>query len=355
MRKRNILIAVIALLFMTPSFASKSDVIVRTINVNPPSGLKGAAQTTKVIYIMPLPFDAQQKKKLLTPQLSSLKSNISQDNLPAAVNNGMNGVPVLDQGMHGSCVTFAITAAVDALLGQGDYASQLCNLELGSYLEPRSYMYSGWDGSMGEMVLSQMMTYGMVNKTKQTSVGCAGVTQYPLMDPNNQGMPISLEEFKQKSEILTGRIYWEKVLSFQQRFNWTSMSDPEWVLQKVKQLLVAGQTNRDSRLSFAVALPVDYCSVGACGTYHARYDSWVMSSAIKNDSLAELGGHQMIIFGYDDNAVAVDNEGSKHKGLLILRNSWSTEAGDQGNYYMSYDFFKQFVYEIQEIKLDKTR
>ncbi len=38
---------------------------------------------------------------------------------PEKVELGMNGVPVLNQGMHGTCVTFAVTAAVDAALGKG--------------------------------------------------------------------------------------------------------------------------------------------------------------------------------------------------------------------------------------------
>jgi C1A family cysteine protease len=45
----------------------------------------------------------------------------SRVDLPSSVNLGMNNVPVLDQGRHGTCATFATTAAVDAALGQGDY------------------------------------------------------------------------------------------------------------------------------------------------------------------------------------------------------------------------------------------
>lgn len=43
-----------------------------------------------------------------------------------AVELGMNSVPVLDQGSYGTCVTFATTAAMDAVLGLGDYISQQC-------------------------------------------------------------------------------------------------------------------------------------------------------------------------------------------------------------------------------------
>ena len=77
----------------------------------------------------------------------TLKQTKSWGNLPKRILLGMNNVPVLDQGSHGTCVTFAITAAIDAALSKGDYISQLCQLELGTYLEPMGYSVSGWDGS----------------------------------------------------------------------------------------------------------------------------------------------------------------------------------------------------------------
>ena len=57
----------------------------------------------------------------------------------------------------------------------------------------------------------------------------------------------------------------------------------------------------------------------------------------------------MIITGYDDKAVAYDLNGKQHVGLLTLRNSWSENAGDNGNYYMTYDYFKKYASEAQAI------
>ena len=59
----------------------------------------------------------------------------------------------------------------------------------------------------------------------------------------------------------------------------------------------------------------------------------------------------MIITGYDNDAITVDDEGQKHQGLLTLRSSWGKDAGDQGNFYMSYDYFRVFVLEAQQIIL----
>lgn len=43
--------------------------------------------------------------------------------IPRSVQLGMNDVPVLEQGQHGTCVTFAVTAALDATLHHGQYSS----------------------------------------------------------------------------------------------------------------------------------------------------------------------------------------------------------------------------------------
>ena len=91
----------------------------------------------------------------------------------------MNKVPVLDQGIHGTCVTFAVTGAIDAVIGKGDYVSQLCNLQLGSYLEKHGYGMSGWNGSHAIYVINQIEQFGIINMEKQKKLGCGGMKSYP--------------------------------------------------------------------------------------------------------------------------------------------------------------------------------
>ena len=66
-------------------------------------------------------------------------------------NIGMNNVPVLDQGRHGSCATFAATGALDAALtkpsGELGYISQLCNLDLGNYVVLINARYIAFTGN----------------------------------------------------------------------------------------------------------------------------------------------------------------------------------------------------------------
>ena len=260
---------------------------------------------------------------------------------------GMGNVPVLDQGPYGSCVTFANTAAIDAVLNKGDYVSQLCSLQLGRYLEENAYSMSGWDGSMGGVVLNQMSVFGLVTKAKQKSVGCGGLVDYPRSSWwfEQTGSAMSPEDYHRISEPMK-TVAWSSVVDIYQVI--VDKANIDDVILNVKKSI-----DSKDRLTFGVLIPgVDFGVVGAVGTYHKKNDSWVLSSDIIQElkSDGDLAGHEMVITGYDDAAVAVDNKGRSHKGLLTLRNSWGASVGDQGNFYMSYDYFKALVIEVNQIR-----
>jgi hypothetical protein len=263
--------------------------------------------------------------------------------LPASKNLDMNGVPVLDQGMHGSCVTFANTAAVDALIGKGDYVSQACSLTLGNYLQTNGYVPSGWDGSWGHLVLAQMDAYGIVNKDNQTSKSCGGLTAYPTEDPYTEGGVMTPEQAHTMSESVP--FYWIARMNSYETINnrKTDRLAGAKGLLAVKKALIAGH-----RVTFGtIILSADGCSVGACAKNKAKFDTWALTKEVNPNE--ELGGHEMVIIGYNDHAVAVDQSGRKYRGLLTLRNSWGTSVGDGGNYYMTYNYFEKNVLEVQEI------
>lgn len=267
-------------------------------------------------------------------------------NLPKKYFVGMNGVPVLNQGAHGSCVTFANTAALDAIIHKGDYISQLCSLELGQYLEEKNLIeYSGWNGSFGPVVLKQLEDYGVFSKAYQLEYGCAGVKEYPLYDPFNQGAPMSIEDYTYRSVPLAQYAQWHSIVdtegAFSRQFN------PEKVLWSVKKSL-----SEKNLVTFGVLLDIDAGHVGALGSFKKPFDTWVLTPKIVEHLQQGLieAGHEMVIIGYDDNAVVTDNTGAKSRGILTLRNSWGKNAGNNGNYYMSYDYFKVLVDEVQLIK-----
>jgi len=274
-----------------------------------------------------------------TPTAYSAKAN--------SVQLGMNNLPVLDQGPHSTCVAFAASAVISAALNRGDYVSELCSLQLGRYLEKNGYTMSGWDGSFGVTVLSQMQMFGIVSKDTQRTTGCGGYTEYPTNTLDEPQTDISVTDFHQISEPMPEYIAWSSVLDLYQVF--VDKIDPNKALTQVIDSLNAGD-----RLIFGVLLfRYDEGIAGAVGKHNGSYDTWVLTPEIVkaiNSKTAEVGGHEMIITGYDNNAKAIDSQGRIHKGLLTLRNSWGSEVGDQGDFYMSYDYFKSLAVEVQRIR-----
>ncbi|HLB42812.1 MAG TPA: C1 family peptidase [Gammaproteobacteria bacterium] len=340
---------VIAAIFTTSSQAIEigrpitTSVVITKLNNQADMPVPLQKQVTLMNIILP----PQAQQGLFAPKIQkSLTTTKESDTLPSFVNLGMNHVPVLDQGQHGTCVTFAITAAIDALLGKGDYLSQLCNLELGNYLEKKGYAPSGWNGSFGPWVIDQIRRFGIINKNNQRTQSCAGIKEYPTNDGNDPKVSMTLNAFKQMSENVRHKFYSVYVMNISQRVstNFSDIEQAEKALQYVKQSLARG-----NRLTFGVILVlIPHCSAGACATYQAKYDTWALTTEA-NEPNHPIGGHEMVIIGYDDQAIAIDKEGKSHQGLLFLRNSWGDDVGDYGNYYMTYDYFKKFVAEIQEM------
>lgn len=266
--------------------------------------------------------------------------------LPRQVQLGMSELPVLDQGMHGTCATFANTAAVDAAMKKGNYISELCLLQLGLYLESYGYTDSGWAGSFGPVVLNRMQHFGVVTKAQQKAIGCGGYTAYPQREAEpSTGMDLS--EYHQISEDLTNEFLgWSSLLDVYQAI--LKETDTARVLEEVKSALNSGD-----RVTFGILLiDLNLGVAGAVGHYQAENDTWLLTDQILEDVKrgTSFGGHEMIITGYDDDAVVMDNQGQAHHGLLKLRNSWGSDIGDKGDFYMSYDYFKGLVIEAQRIR-----
>lgn len=309
-----------------------------------------AAPKTKMIALLAIKLsDSAQTNLLARPQASSHSSYMTETALPSSKQLGMAGVPVLDQGAHGSCVTFATTAAVDAAVYKSDAISQLCQLELGAYLEKVGNNPSGWDGSFGHIVLNQMDTFGMVSKLRQASEGCGGLKTYPASIPETPLNTMTPEEFHHMMDGATTTatpFVWFPILHVNEAFSFPV--DSQRVLNKVKEAINAGD-----RLAFGTLLVDPEEGVaGAVGTYHQKNDTWLLTPHLRYDMehATNFAGHEMVITGYDDEAVAKDPSGVTHKGLLTLRNSWGTGIGDQGDFYISYEYFKALVIEAHQIR-----
>jgi hypothetical protein len=292
-----------------------------------------------------------EAQKILKERLENLSIDRSEhaisaaNNIPDKVNLGMNATPVLDQGVHGSCVTFAMTGALDAVLGKGDYISQLCSLELGDYLQRQGKIeYSGWDGSFGSIVLNQLQDYGIVSKAYQNEFGCAGVKKYPVNNEKNTGKPMSISEYSANSSALSEFATWETLVDVEESFS--RNHNPIALLRAVKKNLREGK-----RITFGMLLDESFGHAGALGTLQKSFDTWVLTpEIIKNAKDGKIqAGHEMIIIGYDDKAEVRTKNGKISKGVFILRNSWGKEVGHGGNFYISYEYFKALSNEAQVI------
>ena len=271
---------------------------------------------------------------------------------------------VLDQGRHGACVTFASAAALNYVLDKPNHVSPLCSLELGNTLEKSSYYPSGWDGSFGPIVLDQFMRFGYITMAEQLKGNCGGVKNYPAGNGSDTGNPMSLPEYnrysnsllwEQLSSGMASKVFWSPIVTVEDRFNLTESDeayDGGKALLKVKQAILNNKNNIKNIVTIGFLLYGDICHAGACGKHNAQSDTWAMTSSIKDLLKRGLGpdaGHEVTIIGYDDDAIAVDQNGISHQGLLTIRNSWGAKNGDKGNYYMTYDYFKTFVDEVQKI------
>lgn len=322
---------------------------------------------TQQIAFMTIKATPEQQKIFMSYNPKTPATLKWNNALPVAANYAfMSIIPVLNQGMHGTCVTFSNTNAINALLltDKAHSISQLCNLVLGAAFDKSTegpyaigYLPSGWNGTYGAYVLEQIERFGVMTMPNEASGSCGGITQYPT-DTTFIPPAMSPQSFAQLSSNVMSSLDWSTLISYGQRFS-TDPANPyngANLLNQVKQIIAANNPSKGSRLLSTIGFQLygSLCDAGACakkvGSSSSTADTWALTSEISKQTVFPTDGHEVIVFGYDDNAVAIDNNGVAHKGLLTLRNSWGANMGDRGNYYMAYDYFVKFVTEAHEIR-----
>ena len=345
------LLLISSVVFATPDIiyeGTTSQTIARTTSTR--SLLKSLSPKSVTVLKVTL---SNAVKKTIQKKMNHKTRAPFHSSLPSSVQLGMNHVPVLDQGVHGTCATFALTAALDAMRGEGDYYSELCSLNLGKYLENNGYGMSGWNGQNFSQLLARVDEFGLVSKKDQRTQGCGGIMEYPVNEEDNSS-PMSLEAFHAISQEghESNLSVWSTILDFKK---WVSQEIPsERILEQTKQSLYYG-----NRIAIGMMLPLSsnfFDNLGLSGEYHVKNDTWVITGPLEQEIKLMLlegssrwAGHAMLMTGYDDNAVAIDDEGRAHKGLFTLRNSWGADVGDQGNFYVSYDYFSTLALELEEL------
>ncbi|OGT43762.1 MAG: hypothetical protein A3F13_08485 [Gammaproteobacteria bacterium RIFCSPHIGHO2_12_FULL_40_19] len=317
-----------------------------------------ANHQTKIIRLMNVTLSPNVAKQV-SERLTDILQNPFQrgaltlkgQDLPAAKYLGMNGEQVLDQGEWGTCATFATTGAINAMLSlSGDAeVSQLCNLELSKTLDGGD---GAWDGSFGYLVFGQINQYGFINKQYQHATGCGRLKSYPAYSPDD-GSAMTAALFTAHSALSFDQTDWTPIVSYDGSFAPITPAQATVALSNVKAAI-----NQGYRVVFGSLIDGNVGQVGAAGQYdNIANDTWVMTTQIQQDfqNNNPMEGHEIIIDGYDDNACATYLDGTSTNqqcGLLRIRNSWNTGAGDQGDYYMTYDHFKGMVVEAYAIGQD---
>src|SRR3990167_5804451 len=345
------LINIAAVSFCLSMNAYAGDIkIVGKIDLNRPSnkqlGFKSNVDTIALLKLNVSEKAKQSIKHRLHRKAKNVNLGANSSGIISKVDLGMESVPVLNQGRHGTCVTFAVTAGLDAVLKKGDYISQLCQLSLGRYLENHAYLDSGWGGTWSRSVLSQIDVFGIAAKGVEREHNCGGVSEYPMCGPDLT-IEESIDDFRQISEkISVNNAAWSSILDIYQISS--DNLNPEATLREVKKSLQAG----DRVVFGSLLLNFDMGVVGAVGTHNVSNDTWILTPEIIQsiDDQTEFAGHAMLITGYDDNAIATDSLGRIYKGLLKIRNSWGDKIGDKGDFYMSYSYFKGLALEAQRIR-----
>lgn len=225
---------------------------------------------------------------------------------------GMANVPVLDQGAHGTCVTFAASVAIDALLAKGNFISQQCSLSLNKALGT-----DYWNGAyFPSQIIEPLKRYGVVSQSKCPR---SYADESYLLSPLKYARYVSQPE----SAVVKGVSY-------------KYYDDPS--IEQLRDII-----DRGHRVMIGFVLDgSDRVSVRG---FDALVDSKVYAGGLwaceqKGKKLCERynAGHEVVVMGYDDS-----------QELVKIRNSWGYGVGKGGEYYMSYKYFESQVLDMTEI------
>jgi aminopeptidase C len=293
---------------------------------------------------------------------SSRQSNFQQFDQPANYQNytrtstpqksNMDTMQVLNQGTDGACVTYATTGAMDVLhYNKTDHISQKCSLNLGVYLSSKDENFfqnhkikhvqnifnfaeaiglekfpDGWDGSFTYLVTSQISAYGIVPKSQESACGqpktnTFSVTrnklyaQHPLSDKN-----------------------WQVICNHLEDRNCSPNS-----IQKVKKAI------DDKKLVILSIRLTPHDSVYPYYEKNKQADQpnvWAYTKEIKDciqhkDGACldkdDIGGHAIIAYGYREHPT------NPNDGVFYIRNSWGSQAGDRGGYFVTYRYLQNMM------------
>lgn len=332
--------------------------------------LKSSDSSVRTVAALPAKLSPEvfemQKNRSLLLNKSTRNQNLAFDNLPSEVNLSMNGVPVFDQGAYGTCVTFAVTAAFDAAINKGDYISQLCLLQLSRNVTQNSYWHSLWEGSSIRTLLSYISQYGIMTTDDQRNGYCNNVKTYPT-EYSEKYLKYKLKP----SAYYSHSVNINKIYRFEPQilFNLTHIYAAD---NEINRILTIGN-NSDGWVSPEESFSAVHKSIAEgnrvileflfkgnnmrVGIKNTNKDTWFVNAELRSafDSQHYLTDsddwyyHEVVVYGYDDNATVHSATGESQRGVFYVRNSW----GEEGLEYMTYDYLKLMALEATSINTPK--
>jgi hypothetical protein len=234
-----------------------------------------------------------------------------------SIDLGMGSVPVLDQGAHGTPLTFSSVTALAAKLKQGDLMDLQCSFALTNLFNDRNILNNY--NSPGQ-IIDLFKKYGIVHKND-----CFGHI-YP--DPSQI---VTLKKYLTRSD---------KNYSSQMTYHYSEKANADLV----KATLKAGYR---VVISTALADNSDPISVngfnvkikGTTKNYDGGLWACKQPGNSSNYCVDQNAGHEVVVIGFDDK-----------QQLFKIRNSWGIDVGEKGNYYMTYSFFNAMAMNQTEFR-----
>ena len=206
---------------------------------------------------------------------------------------------VRDQGSRPTCVAFALTAAHEKWRVAAENISEdLCE----------EFLY--WAAKKVDM-----------NGLAGTSLNSAAKALGDTGQPNEDSWPYDSEFDDSLSNLEP-----------------PALLDFDKCIQLETEALDLTLTEIKSRLSSEDAVVL---VVPVCDSFFITDDGF-MQLPSPEEIIADL--HAVLIVGYDD---------SLHNGVLMIRNSWGADWGDEGYGYLPYSYFESFALDAWAVKKRK--
>ena len=250
--------------------------------------------------------DHEVIKKTLTLNGTKKPKKLSTSTLPNAIDNRKFCSPIEDQGNLGSCTA-------NAGVGMYEYMENKVN---GKYTDgSKLFLYKATRLLMGEEGLGDSGAY---IRTTLGAIRLFGI-------PNEQFWPYTDDPVK--FDIMPDSWLWALGQSFQsiKHFRLDYSQDGKENILRMKEYVTKGYA-----LDFGFFVFSSYSD--------AATNSGIFPYPSPGESI--VGGHSILIVGYDDAKVSKNpRDGNTKTGCFLIRNSWGESWGDRGYGWFPYEYF----------------